>query len=223
MAASPALEKSTPSQSRPGPRGSARLGHQRRDRDEPHGGHRHIEQEDPAPPVVGEQPAAQDRTNGKGQEVGGRPDTHRPGPLLLREQDGDRRDGHDDDPRAGETEQKASHQERRSRRHGGTQGRARTKQGERDEQDLLAPVPIAQQARRQHGRGENERIPGREPLQVGLRRPQRDGQRGQRHAQDGHIDTDREHCESDCRKRPPAARTRSLHSSHPLSLVTIDL
>ena len=57
------------------------------------------------------------------------------------------------------------------------------------QQDLLAAVPVTQQAGREHRRGQHQEVSRREPLQVGLRRVQCLGQRGQGHAEHRSVDT----------------------------------
>ena len=67
-----------------GAAGGTRLRHQHHDRDQADHHHRDVQQEHPAPPVVGQQPAAEDRADRQGQEVGRRPGADRLGPLLRR-------------------------------------------------------------------------------------------------------------------------------------------
>ena len=50
---------------------------------------------------------------------------------------------------------------------------------QRSQHDLLAAIAVAKQAGGEHRRRQHEQVAGLKPLQVGLRRMQRPGQRGQ--------------------------------------------
>ncbi len=100
----PALEVSTPTGSSAGGAFAARLRQQDHDRDDREHDDRQVHQEDPAPPVVGQDPAADDRPERQRDEVGGGPDADRARPLLGGEQHRDAGEHERDDERRAEPE-----------------------------------------------------------------------------------------------------------------------
>ena len=151
----------------------ARLRDQPRGHGQPDQGDRDVDQEHPAPPVASEQPAAEDRPDRQREEVRTRPDTDCPRTFLLGEQHGERREHHHDDPGSGHAEQHPGCDERAWRRRVGAQRRSGSEQRQRTKQHLLAAVPVAKQAGREHRRGQDQQVAGREPLQIRLRGVQR--------------------------------------------------
>ena len=183
----------------------AGFGHQGDDGDQGHHDDGHVDQEHPAPPVVRQQPTTQDGADREGHEGGRRHDPHGLGSLPLAEQHREDGERHDDQPGAGEADEHPGGHELAHRCRIGTSGGSHPEEGQGDEEDLLAAVTVAQKAGREHRRGQHEEVPRREPLEVGLRRMQRLGQRGQGHAEHGAVHTHRQHGEGQGSEREPSS------------------
>ena len=177
-------------------------------------GHRHVQKEHPTPPVIGEQPATEDGPDGQGDEVSGRPHTNGLRPLLLAEQHGERRKCHDDDAGTGDAKHDSRRDELADRPRIRARRGARSEEGERAEHHLLSPVAVAEQPERQHRRGEDEQIAGREPLQVGLGRMQCLGERGEGDTKHRAVEADGQDGKCDASEGPPPPWISLSHDSY---------
>ena len=105
---------------------------------------------------------------------------------------------------------------------GRVRARRRTgpEQDERDQQHLLAPQPVAEQARGQHRGRQHQAVRVGDPLQVAGRGVQVGRDRGQRQVEHGQVEPDDEHARRDGDQRPPLASRVPRHDSHIPSAVT---
>ena len=206
---------------------AARLRHEHGHGHQPDQHDRHVHQEDPAPPEVGEDVATHDRPERQSKEVTGGPDPHRPRPLGLREEDRDDRQRHDQQRGAGHAEHGARRDEGVGVRGIGARDRRDAEQGNRADQDGLAAVAIAEKAGRQHARGKGKGVGGYEPLQLRFGGVERVGKRGQGQVQHGLVQADGDQGERQGAHRQPSARDPARagrfkrHGRHRLSELNV--
>ena len=186
--------------------------HERDRGDERHHGERQGHQEDRAPPEVLEQRARSQRA-----ECGDRPAERRPqGDRARATRSRPQRRDEGEGGRVGHagrhsTEQPREEQHLVARRERG-EDRCRDRQGDAEHEHRLAPVPVAERAEVEHGRGEPERVPHRDQVEGGLRRAERLADRRQSHVRDREVQV-RHRGDQDEREehQPPAGRGIRCH------------
>jgi hypothetical protein len=194
----------------PGPFRGPGLGNQPGDDDDPDEDHRDVDEEDPAPPCVREHPAAEDRSDGQREEVGCCPDADRPWAFGLVEQDRDHRQRHHDHGGAGSTEDRTRQRQEQRGRSKCARRRRRAEYGEGPQEHSPPPETVAEQAHREHGGCQCQRVRRDEPLELALRSMEGTGEGRQREAQDGPVKPDGEQCDADPAEGEPSAGDASL-------------
>ena len=112
------------------------------------------------------QPAAQDRAEREAEESGAAHGSDRARPLLRREHHRHHRERERHDDGGGQAERDPGRDQLAAARGVGAGERRQSEQHQRPEQQLLAAVPVAEQARRQQGRGQHQAVGVEEPLRV---------------------------------------------------------
>ena len=173
-----------------------------RDQRERHEEHR-------APPVVLEQDAGDEGAERGDRAPGGRPQRDRLGPAGSgRPERGDERQGGGVRHPGGESTDDASEDQHLDRpRPRGEQAR-RKRDRDAEQQHRLAAVPVTERAEPQHRRGESERVPDRDQVQLGLRRVEVETDVGEGNVGDGERKV-RDRRDDDQR---PEHRTRALRA-----------
>ena len=175
--------------------GVAGLRHQEERGDQADGGDRDVDQEDRAPPEVGEQQAAEDRADRDADADGGGPDADGPGPLLRLEDVGDDRQRLRHHRRAAQAHRRAGRDQLVGRVRVGGQQRAEAEQGEADHEHALAADAVADHPEGEQQAGEDERVGVDRPLELGLAGAEAAGRAGdglERDVENGVVDDDGE-------------------------------
>ena len=181
------------------------LRHEEPAADQRHEDQRDIDEEYRTPPEMGEEQAAGDRPQGARRAGDARPDGDRSGPLVR---------GKDVD----EDRQRRRHDEGGPRPHqrpvgdhlphgvgGGGEPGTDEEEDKSELEGSLASVAVADRPGREQEAGEDQRVGGDHPLQLGAVRVQHAGQRGQGDVQAGVAHEDDEQAEAKDREGPPAA------------------
>ena len=189
-----------------GPR-VTRLGDQQRHQDHAGNDHRHVDQEDRAPPEVLQQRAAEDRADRHGETDRTGPDPDGPTTLARVEDVGDDRQRHRHDGRAADPHQGAGRDELAGALGVRGEQRRQAEQHQTDHQEALAAGAVAEHPEGEQQPGEDQRVGVDGPLQLALAGAEavhRVGQRAQgdvedRVVEDDHEEADHQHPED----RPP--------------------
>ena len=144
-----------------------RLGHEQQDRDHADRGERDVDQEDRAPPEVGEQQAADDRADGHADAHGGGPDADGPGPLPRVEHVGDDRQRLRHDRRGAQAHRRPGEDELIGVVRVRGEQREQAERGHADHQHALAADPVADHAEGEQQAGEHQRVGVDRPTPAG--------------------------------------------------------
>ena len=149
------------------------LGQEERSEDQEERHHRERQEEDRAPPEELEQRAAEERSQGAAERVGGDPDPDRERALArILEQVSDQGERRGCDRRARDAEQRS-----RCDEHLGARGEGGEERGEREprcaeQEQAPAPDPVTQRAHRDQETGDHEAVDVRDPEELVARRLQ---------------------------------------------------
>ena len=207
----PAMDATAPRKSGALAFGVPRVWHQPGGGEQAGRGDGHVDQEDRAPPEVGQQQAADDRAEGHADADGTAPQGDRPlafGPVAEHVADDGQRRG--DHQRGADAHARPGGDEGADVAGEGRPGRARGEDRQAGQERLLAADPVGQAARGEQQAGEHEDVGVDRPLQVAGCRVQVADQRGERDVQDGVVQVHDQDGDAEDGQGQPAPAGREL-------------
>ncbi|KZX22206.1 hypothetical protein ACH61_00692 [Rathayibacter tanaceti] len=182
----------------------ARLRHQDRHEHDQRQQHGHREQEHRTPGEVLEQHTADERADRGSDGEARRPDRDGESALIaIGEETAQEREGRGHQHRAEEAQRGAGADQGRSGRREGGSDRDDGESDRTDQQEAAPPDAVAETSHRHQQAGQHERVRVDDPEQLGARRTQALGDRGQREVQHCVVDRDQQHRQHQHREGHP--------------------